>query len=244
MANYDSAYTGQQVDDAVNIALGFTHTPNEIDTAVTSFDTIVSTPSDIDDTVDYVDTLISASIDASSIASALGWIGSITVSPIDIDSVVNKFNLVNSQPSQIDATVDLIVNNTAPNGKVLTSNGNGSSTWQTPTGITEVCEHVCTFSYYDGDNYNRFSFEWFDGNETNVTKDGALQMVRFAYRNANCPKLTLGVVWENNTAIYVNGIYYDNASQKYVLTGDDYPNNYKEYTDFNGWTYTHNLTIR
>ena len=130
MANYDSAYTGQQIDSAIAKIESFSHTPLEIDTAITKFDSIESSPTAIDDAVTYL-SILEGEVLPSQIRMCYDYYSNLTVTEEDINDVVTKFDTVNSQPEQIDDTVDIVVDNNAIAGQILTADGLGGSNWET-----------------------------------------------------------------------------------------------------------------
>lgn len=241
MANYDSTHTGAQIDEGVDIALSFNHSPIEIDTAVDIVDNITSSPASIDNAVDYVSDLEGVGVDASSIASGLGFIGRFTNTPEDIDATVDKFETVNSQPSQIDDTVDLINTNSASIGQVLTADGMGGCSWANAPGDIHLYHHTIVFTKVDQWRH-RWSIEWIDTvNNSSTSATTALFYLSAYYRNANVPHIATGLIWDNQGASsFVQGFYFDTSTGEYVLVGDEGANNSISYPDFTGWNFYQN----
>lgn len=241
MPDYNSAYTGAQIDGAVAKVSSFTHTPAQIDSAVNKVSSIASTAVDIDDAVSYIGDLEGDSVSASDIALGLGIMARFTNTPEDIDATVDKFETVNSQPSQIDDTVEKIVDNNALAGELLTADGTGGSVWMTPPTARKIYQHTVLLTKTDGANTSRLTVEWYDSdNASSTTIADFGTYISGNYQNT-VPKVALGVYWDNGVAIYINGIYYSYPALKFVLVPDDYPSTSAvELTSFSGWTYSQN----
>ena len=213
MANYDSTHTGAQIDEGVDIALSFNHSPIEIDTAVDIVDNITSSPASIDNAVDYVSDLEGVGIDASSIASGLGFIGRFTNTPEDIDATVDKFETVNSQPSQIDDTVDLIVNNSASNYDLLVADGQGSCSWGSVSSlIPHIYQNFSTLTRANN-GYERIEIKWTKISSGNTLSIFKTYLHHFSSLNAVLP--ATGVIDNNGSEFKVDGIYYDITTQTF-----------------------------
>lgn len=96
MPDYNSPYTGVQVDAAVGKALAITVTPSEINAAVDK-------------------------------------VGDITPTAAEINAAVHKVGDITSSAEDIDNTVDIITDNGATDGDVLTATGDGGVEFRTPT---------------------------------------------------------------------------------------------------------------
>lgn len=241
MANYDSNYTGRQIDDSVNFTESFNRTPAEIESALNTFESIESTPSNIDNAVNYL-TLLEGELTPSQIRMMYDYYDGLSVTYQEVNAVVMKFNNVNSQPSQIDNTVDAIVNNNATIGQVLTADGAGGASWGNLPSAQSLYHHTITFSRYDGSNNSRWSCEWIDTLATSsLNATAALFTLSSYYRNANCPKIALGLVFDNGVSVYINGFTFNTSTSTYDLIPDDYPTSTPlSFSNFNGWTFVQN----
>lgn len=237
MPNYDSNYTGQQIDDAVNFTESFRRTPAEIDSALDTFESIESTPANIDDAVNYLQ-ILEGEIMPSQIRMSYDYYDALEVTPTNVNDVVNKFNTVESQPSQIDDTVDKIVNNGAAMGKVLLANGLGGSAWGNLPTVPTIYRHTAVFNKVDGAEVSRWTVEWYDNQDTtSASKDAALAYIRANFNNLDVPKLISGYVWDAGSGYYVNGIVYDSGTQSYFLASALGSDGLIGITSFNSWSY-------
>lgn len=237
MPNYDSAYTGPQIDASVNFTESFNHTPSEIDSAIDTFDSIESTPANIDAAVNYLQ-ILEGEILPSQIRSAYDYYSDLTVDASDVNTVVNKFNAVESQPSQIDDTVDKIVNNGAAMGKALLANGLGGSVWGDLPAVPTIFRHTAVFEKVDGAEISRWTIEWYDNQDTtSASKDATLAYIQANYNNLDVPKLISGLIYEAGVAYVVNGIVYDSGMSSYFLASVQGSDGLIGITSFTSWSY-------
>lgn len=282
MPNYDSNYTGQQIDDAVSFTESFRRTPSEIDSALDTFESIESTPANIDNAVNYL-TILEGELAPSQIRMMYDYYDELEVTPTNVNDVVNKFNTVDSQPSQIDDTVDLIVDNSGTIGQVLTANGLGGATWgnpswsdveSSPTQIDNTVDlivdnsgtngqvltangtggstwadapklyhHTVVFTRTEADDTkSRFTWEWIDSSAiSSASNTHALAYIQDHFNNIACPKFALGTIYDNGVGVYINGISYSTALDRYFMVPDDFPmTSAISFPNFTDWAFTQN----
>lgn len=99
MPDYNSPYTGVQVDAAVGKAIAITATPAEINAAVDK-------------------------------------VGDITPTAAEINAAVQKVGDITSTAEAIDNTVDVITDNGASDGDILTATGDGGVEYRTPAPVS------------------------------------------------------------------------------------------------------------
>lgn len=234
MANYDSIYTGQEVDEAITTARSFSHTPVEIDAAIDTLDQITATPAQIDNaafTIEYypVPRRVGDSVD---------FTEAVTSTPTDIDDTVNIVGAISASPTDINNSARILLGNSATNGQVLTADGSGSCAWQTPASTPSIYFHTVTFTRASA-HVSRWAVEWIDADPLgSSTVARAMTMIQTWYRNVNCPKAIIGeYIDDEGASMTVSGIYYTSSPQKFHLVSAEQELAEELFDNFNDWTF-------
>lgn len=233
MANYDSIYTGQEVDEAITTARSFSHTPVEIDAAIDTLDQITATPAQIDNaafTIEYYPV-------PSRVGDSVDFTEAVNSTPAEIDATVAKVDDITATPTEINNSARILLDNSATNGQVLTADGAGACAWQTPAATPSLYRHTIRFKKV-GDNVSTWSCEWIDDqNASSSSAVFALSYLSTWYRNVNCPKMISGEYFNNGVSAQVDGFYFDSANSKYVLVSAEQELAEEKFDNFNDWTF-------
>lgn len=234
MPNYDSIYTGQEVDEAVSTARSFVHTPVEIDAAVSIVEDITVTPTQIDNACigyQYYPT-------QSRMNNACNFVDAVSSTPADIDATVVKVNDITASATEINNSARVLFDNSATAGQVLTADGSGACSWQTPVASPSLYHHTATFTRI-ADRISRWAVEWIDADSgTSATATTTLFYLSTYYRNVNCPKIISGeFISDGGAQATINGFYFETGTSKYVLVSAEQELAEEKFDNFNGWNY-------
>lgn len=239
MADYISNYTGPEIDDAISDVRSHTKTPAEIDAAVDKVEELASTAESIDDAVDYANDLAAertvAEIDASvAITQAL------THSPSAIDDSVSYMQAMDGMgitPSKVDMVISKINDNNATVGQVLTANGAGGSSWETPDSLAPRYQHNIVLTKVTGAETERIAVSVINNISFNVEFDVVISPIDTIFQNSACPYIATGVVSYMGLQRNVTGIYYDSVAETWKAVYFDELIPSEKAFDPDEWTY-------
>lgn len=234
MANYDSIYTGQEVDEAITTARSFVHTPVEIDTAVSIVEDLTVTPTQINNACNDYQNYPSST----EIGNACDFVAAVESTPAEIDDTVVKVNDITASATEINNAARLLFDNSATVGQVLTADGSRACSWQTPAASPSLYHHTATFTRI-ADWISRWAVEWIDADSsTSATATTTLFYLSTYYRNVNCPKIISGeFISDEGAQATVNGFYFETGTSKYVLVSAEQELAEEKFDNFNGWSY-------
>lgn len=215
MADYISNYTGPEIDDAISDVRAHTKTPAEIDTAVDKVEELVATATAIDDAVDYANNLAAARTVAE-IDASVAITQALTHSPSAIDDSVSYMEAMSNMgilPSKVDMVIEKLDDNNATVGQVLTANGAGGSSWETPDSLAPRYQHNIVLTKITGTETERIVVSVINNIPVNTSFDVVISPIDTIFQNSACPYIATGAVSYMGLQRNVIGIYYDSVAQ-------------------------------
>lgn len=221
MANYDSIFTGPQIDEAINKIRSITNDGAAIDRAVDTVENIQSTPQAIDAAADYVAQL-TGDVTPQEIIDSEEYTSAMTRTPAQVDLALDKVDAIPTA-EQITETVDMIVNNAAETGEILAADGAGGVQFiPSPTQRTYY-RHNIIFTK-TADSNQKFTLELIS-NVATVNSLSVTTIIGAYARNASSAYNVAGVILGSSGALRVDGWWYQTGNTWHLIgyKGDSAP---------------------
>lgn len=230
MADYNSIFSGPQIDDAITKVRGIASDPSNIDDTVAKMSDITVTATQINDNINLVN---GVTVTADEINHTVHTVAEYTNTPAEIDRQVDRMETLMSLNENIDRTVAIMTIDpeSAEPYSVLTLNNSKTPTWMSRD-ITSLYNHLVSIRDPAQKMYIVFNLIVRIGNNISSIIPNVLynfvnaKTVNSAYTaNGTCNISTndrqiLGLYSPNGTDLYAvhmmdNGLY---SSTKLTLT--------------------------